>query len=101
MQGKTIQLIGQVSDDLDYMVKFAKREQQLYDQHKATANITVINPVTICSYRWSWRRCMAKCLWSLVFNAKAVAVMPDFKDSRGAKIELAIAILTGKEIIWL
>jgi hypothetical protein len=96
-----IQLVGKITGDNDYAVKFAIAERRLYDQHRATAAITVVNPVTICSYHWSRRRCMAKCLCSLVFKADAVAVMPDFKDSRGAKIELATAIIIRKKIIWL
>ncbi|MDR0618298.1 MAG: DUF4406 domain-containing protein [Bacteroidales bacterium] len=101
MKTKNIQLVGRISGDDDYAVKFAITERRIYDAYRATTILNVINPVTICNYNWSWYRCVAKCLWSLIFRAHAVAVLPDFKESRGAKIELAVAILLGKKIIWL
>ena len=46
----------------------------------------VINPMKICKKRWSWLRCMAKCLWAIMFCDK-IYQLPNWQESRGARIE--------------
>lgn len=58
----------------------------------------VINPMKICKKHWSWLRCMAKCLWAIIF-CKKVYQLHDWQDSRGARIEYLWAKLLRKRFI--
>lgn len=60
---------------------------------------TVINPLRICKQEWSWLRCMIVCVWHLLTKCDRIYLLPNWHDSRGAKIELWFAILTKKEIL--
>lgn len=46
----------------------------------------VINPMKICRKNWSWLRCMAKCLWAIMF-CHNIYQLPNWQESRGARIE--------------
>jgi hypothetical protein len=50
----------------------------------------VINPLKICKTYWSWFRCMLVCIWNLR-RATDIIMLPDWKESRGARIEYWIA----------
>ena len=74
---------GKISG-IDYYVaygKFANAERKLQQMGYAT-----VNPMKICKKRWSWLRCMIKCLWAIVWCDK-VYQLSDWRDSRGARIE--------------
>jgi hypothetical protein len=86
---------GKVSD-LPYLVaygNFANAERTL-----AAMGYEVVNPMKICKQNWSWVRCMAKCLWAIFF-CKKVYQLPDWKDSKGARIECRWAKFLGKRIV--
>lgn len=59
-----------------------------------------VNPMEICHCDWSWLHCMAVCLWRLS-GCDAVAFLPNWKDSRGSRIEYRFATFLGKDILFL
>ena len=86
---------GKVSG-LPYLVaygNFSNAERTL-----AAMGCEVVNPMKICKQDWSWLRCMIKCLW-VIFFCKKVYQLPDWKDSRGARIECRWAKFLGKRIV--
>lgn len=58
----------------------------------------VINPMKICKKHWSWVRCMAKCLWAIMFCHK-IHQLPNWQESRGARIEYKWAKFLRKRFI--
>ena len=60
----------------------------------------VHNPVKLCKPTWSWWRCMAVCLWHLLW-CDVVVFLYNWQDSRGASIEHRVARLLGKKIIYM
>lgn len=60
----------------------------------------VVNPTKLCNSRWSWWRCMAVCLWHLV-RCDTVAMLSNWRGSRGAKIEHFLALLLFKKVLYL
>ena len=86
---------GQVSD-LPYLVaygNFSNAERML-----VSMGYEVVNPMKICKKHWSWVRCMIKCLWAIYFCDK-IYQLPDWKDSRGARIEYKWAKFLRKRIL--
>jgi hypothetical protein len=86
---------GKVSD-LPYLVaygNFSNAERTL-----AAMGYEVVNPMKICKQNWSWLRCMIKCLWAIFF-CKKVYQLPDWKDSKGARIEYRWAKLLNKRFV--
>ena len=58
-----------------------------------------VNPIRLCDYSWSWWRCMAVCLWHLLW-CDAVFMLDGWEKSRGARIEHRVAKLLNKEIVY-
>lgn len=58
----------------------------------------VINPMKICKKRWSWLRCMARCLWAII-SCDKIYQLPNWQESRGARIEYKWAKLLRKRIL--
>jgi hypothetical protein len=58
----------------------------------------VVNPMKICKKHWSWLRCMAKCLWAIIFCDK-IHQLPGWQESRGARIEYKWAKFLRKRFI--
>ena len=86
---------GKVSD-LPYLVaygNFSNAERKL-----SAMGYEVVNPMKICKKNWSWLRCMIKCLWAIFFCDK-IYQLPDWKDSKGARIEYKWAKLLRKRIL--
>ncbi len=94
-RNKSIYIAGKISD-LPYdevVMAFYSAEVDLCSQG------TTINPVRICDRTWSWLRCMIVCVFNLLTKCDRIYLLPNWHDSRGAKIELWFAILTKKEIL--
>ena len=86
---------GKVSD-LPYLVaygNFSNAERTL-----AAMGYEVVNPMKICKQNWCWLRCMVKCLWAIMF-CKKVYQLPDWRDSKGARIEYKWAKLLNKRFV--
>ena len=86
---------GKISG-LEYYVaygKFSNAERMLQQMGYAT-----VNPMKICKKNWSWLRCMVKCLWAIIF-CKKVYQLPDWRESRGARIEYKWAKLLNKRFV--
>ena len=62
-------------------------------------NCKTINPMELCSPQWRWWRCMIVCLWNLITKCNRIYLLDNWNESRGAKIEVIVAILFRKEII--
>lgn len=57
-------------------------------------------PVHHCRPEWSWQRCMKVCL-ALLLECDTILLLPDWKKSRGAKIEFLMAVACGLRIVKL
>jgi len=51
-----------------------------------------VTPIFFCKQHWNWYRCMIVCLWHLA-KCDRIYFLPDWKDSKGARIERGIAKL--------
>lgn len=59
-----------------------------------------INPTRLCRSHWDWYRCMIVCLWNLLWCSH-IALLDNWHDSRGARIEYKVAKLLNKKIVKL
>ena len=58
-----------------------------------------VTPIRLCCPLWSWWRCMAVCLWNLLW-CDSVLFLRGWDLSRGARIEHRVAEILGKVIIY-
>ena len=93
-----IYIAGKITGDDNYLVKFCMAERELCRLGWQWEQI--VSPVRRCSDSWGWWRCMARCL-RLLAGCGWVAMLPDWRESRGARIEHAVASMLGKEIIYI
>ncbi len=99
MSNNRIYIAGKITGDPDYRRKFRKAVKLVTTLLEWDAD-DVVNPVERCRQDWPWWRCMALCL-KLVAGCGWVAMLPDWKQSRGARIEHLWAKILGKKIIYL
>jgi hypothetical protein len=78
-------LCGRVTGDADYRVKFLRAENKLYD-----AGFYPVNPAACIPACTEWSQAMREAI-SLMLRCDGVAVLSDWKESRGAKIEVNLA----------
>lgn len=57
-------------------------------------------PVHYCRRDWSWQKCMRVCL-GLLLDCDKILMLPDWKKSRGAKIERFVAAVCGIPVLKL
>lgn len=93
-----IYLAGKITGDPNYKQKFVEGVEILKNRGFKAEDI--VNPVELCQEGWSWLRCMLRCL-RLLCGCGWVAMLLDWKESRGAKIEHFVAQLFGKNIFYL
>lgn len=93
-----VYIAGKITGDPNYKEKFKAAAEHLLGCGFQDGN--VVNPVEHCSEDWPWLRCMLRCL-RLLCGCGWVAMLPDWKESRGAKIEHFVAQLFGKNIFYL
>jgi len=80
---KRIYISGKITGDPDYKDKFAACARDLEKAGYAVANPAVITDE-------SWDRAMRKAL-KMMLDCDGVALLPDWMDSRGARIEKELA----------
>ena len=61
------------------------------------AGLKVVNPLRLCRPSWSWSLCMVVCLWNLA-RCRYVAMLSNWRDSRGARIEYKFAKILRKRM---
>lgn len=86
---------GKVSG-LSYVVA----QERFNEAARRFKNCDVVNPIKLCNPKWSWSRCMAACLWHLL-RCDTVAMLSNWRSSRGAKIEHFLALMLRKKVIYL
>lgn len=99
MRTDYVYISGKITGDKDYYAKFHAAEDYL--QLELGWNYWyIVNPVEHCQPDWPWWRCMVQDL-RLLRKCRTVAMLPDWVESRGARIEHSVARWMGKEIIYL
>ena len=93
-----IYLSGTITGDAGYRENFEAGVRHFVDLGWSRKDI--VNPVEYCPEGWSWRRCMWRCV-RLLLRCGYVGMLPNWRDSRGARIEHQIAQLTGKWIVYV
>lgn len=95
MRKRKIYLAGKITG-----LSFVEAYQNFCDQeHQMVGMGHTVNPMKKCRYDWSWIRCMMVCVYYLLFHCNRISVQDNWKQSRGAKIEVIVAILTRKEFV--
>lgn len=79
--------------------KTAKTNFRKAEKYWQAKGCDVINPLRICETSWSWLHCAIVCLWNLV-QCDIVYFIPNYKHSKGAKIEHFFAQVFKKVIIY-
>lgn len=77
------------------LCKFQRAENYLRQK-----GYLVVNPTRLCKSHWGWYRCMAVCLWNLLWCSH-IALLDNWQDSRGARVEYKLAKLLNKKIVKL
>lgn len=93
-----IYIAGKITGDPLYEVKFRAAELHLIRQ--GWNYWYIVNPVKHCKREWPWWRCMVRCL-GLLAGCEWVAMLPDWRESRGARLEHRVARRLKKEIIYI
>jgi len=84
-----IYICGKVTGDPDYREKFLEAENKLFD-----AGYEPLNPTSVISPNCEWKKAM-KIAISLMLKGDGIALLKDWRYSRGAKIEVKIARKVG------
>lgn len=93
-----VYIAGKITGDAEYKAKFTAGVLHLLWLGWEPGKI--VNPVREVPEGWPWWRCMVRCL-RLLAGCEWAAMLPDWRESRGAKIEHAWARLTGKWILYI
>lgn len=94
MKKQKIYISGPITGNLQFREHFDTAHKLISIARPAAA---IVNPTTICSDRWSWSRCMLSCLWHLM-GCRQIAMIEGWQQSRGARIELLVALLLKMEV---
>lgn len=78
-------LCGKVTGDAHYRDKFLDGENELYE-----AGFYPVNPAACIPPETGWKEAMRKAV-SLMLQCDGVALLPDWKESKGAKVEVTLA----------
>lgn len=99
MRYDRVYIAGKITGDANYYAKFHAAQDQLQLEY-GWNYWSIVNPVEMVPQGWPWWRQMVRCL-RLVAGCKVVVMLPDWTQSRGARIEHEWAEFLGKEIIYL
>ncbi|MCL2880679.1 MAG: DUF4406 domain-containing protein [Treponema sp.] len=87
-----IYISGKITGDANYRSKFSEAENRLWD-----GEYIPLNPASIDLELDNWPYAMRRAL-HLMLRADGVALLPDWKKSREAKIEAALAKSIGMPV---
>lgn len=99
MRIEKVYIAGKITGDDGYYAKFHAAEDLLQIEYNWNY-WAIVNPVEMVPAEWPWWRQMVRCL-RLVAGCEVVAMLPDWTESRGARIECRWARFLKKEIIYL
>lgn len=99
MRYERVYIAGKITGDTGYREKFKEAEQRLEKDYKWNW-WCIVNPVREVPEKWPWWRCMLRCV-RLLLGCGFVAMLPDWRESRGARVEHWIARMTMKWIVYV
>ena len=89
---KRIYIAGKISGDKNYYKKFLAEEDRLYD-----LGYEPVNPAAIIEPNVAWPEAMKIAIGKML-SCDGVSLLPDWKKSRGAKIEERLARELGMDL---
>ncbi|GHV93207.1 hypothetical protein AGMMS50268_37100 [Spirochaetia bacterium] len=89
---KRIYICGKVTGDPNYQKKFLEAEERLH-----LAGVWPVSPASFISKNTEWLKAMRLAIRELV-RCDGIALLPDWKQSKGAKIEERLARDLGLEV---
>jgi hypothetical protein len=89
---KKIYICGKVTGDPDYGKKFLKEENRLY-----SFGYNPVNPTAFISPTEEWQLAMKMAIRAMLL-CDGVSLLPDWKKSKGAKIEERLARELGLDV---
>jgi hypothetical protein len=93
MNNTKLYICGRVTGDANYQRKFKDAEVEL----RAASYTDIVNPARLVPDGTCWKEAMRICLKAML-DCDGLALLPDWRDSRGAKIEAYLAINLGIDI---
>lgn len=93
-----VYISGMISNNPDYMKEFDEAEKLMLKRGYEVINPAKLN--TIMPKSSTWNNYMDVCE-ILLRQANAIALLPNWENSRGAKIEVYLAKKLGRKIIKL
>ena len=89
---KQLYLCGTISSNPNYKKDFETAYKKLQK-----AGYAIVSPIYFCNEQWSWEQCMRECI-RVLSTEKAIAIIGDISNSKGAKLEIEIGKTLGMEI---
>jgi len=89
---KKIYICGKVTGDPNYYKKFLEEEDRLY-----SLGYYPVNPAAFISANEEWAKAMRTAIREMLL-CDGVSLLPDWKKSKGAKIEVQLAKKLGMDI---
>jgi hypothetical protein len=92
MNKKKIYICGEVTGDPNYQKKFLKEENRLF-----ALGYEPVNPASFILRNEEWSKAMRTAIKAM-FYCDGISLLPDWKKSKGAKIEERLARDLGIEV---
>ena len=94
---RIIYISGKITGDENYRKKFRDYELLIWRHGDI-----IHNPIDFTPFLWvkNWYCYMISCLWHLA-SCSHIYMLPDWKQSKGARIERKISMFFGLKVIYL
>ena len=89
---KQLYLCGAISNNPNYKQDFETAYNKLQK-----AGYAIVSPLYFCNEQWCWEQCMRECI-RVLSTKKAIAIIGDISNSKGARLEVEIGKALGMEI---